>query len=155
MNRIDNQTAEIRFDGRVAVVTGAGRALGRAHAMLLAERGAKVIVNDFGGGPDGAGGDTSVAQTVVAEIVARGGEAVANTGDVSNQSDAHAMVAAAIDNYGRVEIVINNAGIMTVHDFASLPLEALRRQLEVHVVGAFNVTQQGGRISSISNTAAW
>jgi NAD(P)-dependent dehydrogenase (short-subunit alcohol dehydrogenase family) len=83
-----------------------------------------------------------VAQTVVAEIFARGGEAVANTGDVSNQSDAQAMVAAAIDNYGRVDIVINNAGIMTVNDFASLPLEALRRQLEVHVVGAFNVTQQ-------------
>jgi NAD(P)-dependent dehydrogenase (short-subunit alcohol dehydrogenase family) len=93
-------TSEIRFDGRVAVVTGAGRALGRAHAMLLAERGAKVVVNDFGGAPDGAGGDTSVAQTVVAEIVARGGEAVADTGDVSNQSDAQAMVAAAIDNYG-------------------------------------------------------
>jgi NAD(P)-dependent dehydrogenase (short-subunit alcohol dehydrogenase family) len=104
---------EIRFDGRVAVVTGAGRALGRAHAMLLAERGAKVVVNDFGGGPDGAGGDTSVAQTVVAEIVARGGDAVANTGDVSNQSDAQAMVAATIDNYGLVDIVINNAGIMT------------------------------------------
>jgi NAD(P)-dependent dehydrogenase (short-subunit alcohol dehydrogenase family) len=142
MKRLDNQAAEIRFDGRVAVVTGAGRALGRAHAMLLAARGAKVVVNDFGGGPDGAGGDTSVAQTVVAEIVARGGEAVANTGDVSNQSDAHAMVAAAIDNYGRVDIVINNAGIMTVHDFASLPVEVLWRHLEVHVVGAFNVTQQ-------------
>jgi NAD(P)-dependent dehydrogenase (short-subunit alcohol dehydrogenase family) len=134
--------AQIRFDGRVAIVTGAGRALGRAHAMLLAERGAKVIVNDFGGRPDGGGGDTSVAQTVVAEIVARGGEAAANTGDVSNQSDARGMVAAAIDNYGRVDIVINNAGIMTVNDFASLPLEALRRQLEVHIVGAFNVTQQ-------------
>jgi NAD(P)-dependent dehydrogenase (short-subunit alcohol dehydrogenase family) len=133
---------EIRFDGRVAVVTGAGRALGRAHAMLLAERGAKVVVNDFGGGVDGAGGDTSVAQAVVAEIVARGGEAVANTGDVSKQSDAQAMVAAAIDNYGRVDIVINNAGILTVSDFASLSLEALRRHLEVHVVGAFNVTQQ-------------
>src|SRR5258705_14021434 len=66
---------EVRFDGRVAVVTGAGRALGRAHAMLLAERGARVVVNDFGGGPDGAGGDTSVAHTVVAEIVDRGGEA--------------------------------------------------------------------------------
>src|SRR5882762_10325268 len=142
MKRIDNQTAEIRFDGRVAVVTGAGRALGRAHAMLLAARGAKVVVNDFGGGPDGAGGDTSVAQTVVDEIVAKGGEAVANTGDVSNQSDAHAMVAAAIDDYGRVDVVINNAGIMTVNDFASLPLEALQRELGVHIVGAFNVTQQ-------------
>ena len=134
--------SEIRFDGRVAVVTGAGRSLGRAHAMLLAARGAKVVVNDFGGKPDGTGGDTSVAQAVVAEIVARGGEAVANTGDISNQSDAKAMVAAAIDNYGRIDIVINNAGIMTVNDFASLPLEAFQRELEVHIIGAFNVTQQ-------------
>ena len=133
---------EIRFDGRVAIVTGAGRALGRAHAMLLAERGAKVVVNDFGGKPDGTGGDDWVAQAVVAEIVARGGKAVANTGDVSNQSDAHAIVAAAINHYGRIDIVINNAGILTVKDFASMSLDALRRQLEVHVVGAFNVTQQ-------------
>jgi NAD(P)-dependent dehydrogenase (short-subunit alcohol dehydrogenase family) len=136
------KTSELRFDGRVAIVTGAGRALGRAHAMLLADRGAKVVVNDFGGRPDGGGGDTSVAQSVVAEIVARGGEAVANTGDVSNQSDAQAMVAAAIGNYGRVDIVINNAGIFTVDDFESLTLDALQRELAVHIVGAFNVTQQ-------------
>jgi NAD(P)-dependent dehydrogenase (short-subunit alcohol dehydrogenase family) len=110
--------------------------------MQLAERGAKVVVNDLGGAVDGSGSDASVAQTVVDEIVARGGAAVADTGDVSNQSDAQAMVAAAINNYGRVDIVINNAGIMTVNDFVSLPIEAFRRHFEVHVVGSFNVTQQ-------------
>src|SRR5258705_12600704 len=135
-------TSEIRFDGGVAIVTGAGRALGRAHAMLLADRGAKVVVNDFGGRQDGGGGDTSVAESVVAEIVARGGEAVADTGDVSNQSDAQARGAAAIGNFGRVDIVINNAGIFTVDDFESLTLDALQRELAVHIVGAFNVTQQ-------------
>jgi NAD(P)-dependent dehydrogenase (short-subunit alcohol dehydrogenase family) len=133
--------SELRFDGRVAVVTGAGRALGRAHALLLAERGASVLVNDLGTERDGSGADASLASAVAQEIVDLGGQAVANNGDVGDPEAAHAMVAAAVERFGRLDVVINNAGIMTHDDFGSVPLEQFERTMRVNLGGAFNVTQ--------------
>src|SRR5690349_22546462 len=101
-----------RFDGRVAVVTGAGRGIGRAHALLLAARGAQVVVNDLGGSMAGEGADQAPAQAVVQEIVTAGGEAVADAHDVSTPEGAQAIVDAAVDRFGRIDIVVNNAGII-------------------------------------------
>jgi NAD(P)-dependent dehydrogenase (short-subunit alcohol dehydrogenase family) len=132
---------ELRFDGRVAIVTGAGRGLGRAHALLLADRGAKVVVVDVGGATDGTGADPAPAVEVVREIADRGGEAIACTDSVTDHEAMQAMVASAVATFGRVDAVVNNAGILTVDDFATLPLEVFQRHLQVHLVGAFNVTQ--------------
>src|SRR3954463_4977609 len=98
-------------EGRVALVTGAGRGIGREHALLLARHGAKVVVNDLGGGGGGAGEDLSPAQSVVDEIVAGGGEAIVDGGDVADFGAAEAMVARAIEAFGRLDVVVNNAGI--------------------------------------------
>lgn len=132
---------DLRFDGRVALVTGAGRALGRAHAMLLAERGAKVVVNDLGGSPEGIGNDSSPADSVVREITDLGGEAIANADSVADPAGAQAMVAAAVERFGRLDIVINNAGILTVDPFPDVDLDVYQRHLSVHLVGSFNVTK--------------
>jgi NAD(P)-dependent dehydrogenase (short-subunit alcohol dehydrogenase family) len=132
--------AELRFDGRVAVVTGAGRAIGRAHALLLAERGAKVVVNTRAA----AAGTTphpSSAHEVAREIVERGGEAIANIADVADPAAARSIVADALAAFDRIDIVINNAGILTSDDFETMPLEVLRRHIDVHLAGALNVTQ--------------
>ncbi|MFT4234576.1 MAG: SDR family NAD(P)-dependent oxidoreductase, partial [Microbacterium sp.] len=102
---------ELRFDGRVAIVTGAARGLGRAHAQLLAERGAKVVVNDVGGSKEGVGSDAAPAITAAEEIVAAGGEAVADVHSVATEEGCHAIVETAIREFGRVDIVVNNAGI--------------------------------------------
>lgn len=104
--------SELRFDGRVAVVTGAGGGLGKAYALLLASRGAKVVVNDLGGTFDGEGADSTPAQKVVDEIKAAGGEAVANYESVSEWENAQKIIQAAIDTYGKIDILINNAGIL-------------------------------------------
>jgi len=101
---------EMRFDGRVAVITGAGRGLGRSYALLLAERGAKVVVNDLGGALRGDGPDTSVAQQVVDEIEAAGGEAIANADSVATPEGGKAIVQAALDTWGRIDALIHNAG---------------------------------------------
>ncbi|MER5185254.1 SDR family NAD(P)-dependent oxidoreductase [Streptomyces sp. NPDC002896] len=130
--------SELRFDGRVAVITGAGRGIGRAHARLLAERGAKVVVNDLGGSMEGEGADAGPAQSVVEEIVAAGGEAVADTHDVSTREGGQAIIDTAIDAFGRIDIVVNNAGIIRYGGLPEVALANLEAHLDVHLVGSFN-----------------
>jgi NAD(P)-dependent dehydrogenase (short-subunit alcohol dehydrogenase family) len=130
--------SEFSFEGRVAVVTGAGRGIGRAHARLLAERGAKVVVNDLGGSMEGEGVDKGPAQSVAEEIVAAGGDAVADISDVSTQAGGQAIVDAAVDRYGRIDILVNNAGIIRWGGLPEVDLENLERHLAVHLIGSFN-----------------
>lgn len=129
---------DIRFDGQVAVVTGAGRGLGRAYALLLAERGASVVVNDLGSSMEGEGSDTGPAQSVVDEIVAAGGSAVADTHDVSTQEGAEAIIASAIASFGRIDVLVNNAGIVKYGGLPEVDVENLERHLDVHLIGSFN-----------------
>ncbi|MGW6523802.1 SDR family NAD(P)-dependent oxidoreductase [Streptomyces sp. NPDC054962] len=130
--------SEFSFEGRVAVVTGAGRGIGRAHARLLAERGAKVVVNDLGGSMEGDGSDTGPAQRVVGEIVAAGGEAVADTNDISVPAGGQAVIDSAIEHYGRIDVLVNNAGIIRWAGLPEVDAENLERHLAVHLVGSFN-----------------
>jgi NAD(P)-dependent dehydrogenase (short-subunit alcohol dehydrogenase family) len=132
--------AQVDLDGRVAVVTGAGGGLGRSHALVLASRGAKVVVNDLGGSRDGSGAGSDMADAVVAEIVADGGEAVANYDSVATVEGGRAIVASAVDTFGRIDIVVNNAGILRDSSFLKLDADALDLVLKVHLYGAFNVT---------------
>lgn len=126
-----------RFDGRVAVVTGAGRGLGRAYARLLADRGARVVVNDLGGSMDGTGADAGPAVNAAAEIVAAGGEAIADTSDVASPAGAQALVDAAVERYGRLDVLVTNAGIMRWASFPDVDADDLERHLAVHVTGSF------------------
>ena len=130
--------SDFRFDGRVAVVTGAGRGIGRAHAHLLAERGAKVVVNDLGGSMAGEGSDVKPAQSVVDEITATGGSAVADPNDVSTQAGAEAIIRSALDAFGRIDVVVNNAGIIKYGGLPDVDLESVERHLDVHLLGSFN-----------------
>ena len=130
----------IRFDGRVALVTGAGTGLGRAHALGLAQRGAKVVVNDLGTGPDGAGRSSKEAEAVVAEIKAAGGDAIANGADVTSESDVAEMVATAMDTWGRIDVLVNNAGILRDKTFAKMSLADFRKVVDVHLMGSATVT---------------
>jgi NAD(P)-dependent dehydrogenase (short-subunit alcohol dehydrogenase family) len=132
---------ELRFDGRVAVVTGGGRGIGRAHAILLAQRGARVVVNDLGGGPFGGGSSSEPAQKTVAEIRRLGGEAVANDGDVTIAADAAALVELALERFGRLDIVVNNAGIDRFVPFAEMTRALFDEMLAVHLGGSFEVTR--------------
>jgi 3-hydroxyacyl-CoA dehydrogenase/3a,7a,12a-trihydroxy-5b-cholest-24-enoyl-CoA hydratase len=129
---------ELRYDGRVAIVTGSGNGLGRAHALLLGSRGAKVVVNDLGGGMHGGGSDTRAAQKVVDEIKAAGGEAIANYDSVENGD---AIIKTALDAYGKVDIVINNAGILRDVSFQKMTDEDWDAIYRVHVLGAYKVTK--------------
>ena len=129
------------FDGRVAIVTGAGGGLGRCHALELAKRGGKVVVNDLGGAMDGTGGSSAAAEGVVAEIKAAGGEAIANGGSVSDRAGAQSMVDDAMAAWGRVDIVINNAGILRDKSFAKMELDDFQTVLDVHLMGSVNVTR--------------
>jgi short-subunit dehydrogenase len=128
------------FEGRVVVVTGAGRGIGRGHARLLAARGARVVVNDLGGSIGGSGTDAGPAAEVVAEITAAGGEAVADTGDVSDPGAAAAMIATAVERFGRIDALVNNAGIVRWAGPAEADADNLARHLAVHVAGSFNTT---------------
>ncbi len=150
------------YDGKVAVITGAGGGLGRQHALFLAARGALVVVNDLGGAVDGGGSDASAAQKVVDEIRASGGEAVANHESVSTPVGGESIIQTAIDAYGRVDIVINNAGILRDKSFHNMTADLVDSVIEVHLKGAFNVTrpawihmrEQGyGRVISTSSAA--
>ena len=125
------------LEGRVAIVTGAGRGLGRAHALKLAEHGAKVVVNDLGSSASGEGTDQTPAQEVVAAIEALGGQAVVNTSDVSNWDDAQAMVRQAIDTFGRLDILVNNAGILRDRMLVNMSEDEWDLVVKVHLKGAF------------------
>jgi NAD(P)-dependent dehydrogenase (short-subunit alcohol dehydrogenase family) len=129
----------LRFDGRVAVVTGAGRGLGREYAMLLAARGARVVVNDVGTGIDGQGASRSPAHAVAEEIRAGGGEAVADVHDVADTAAARALVAAALEQWGRLDVLVNNAGISILRPLEELSDEECRRVLDTHLGGTLNM----------------
>lgn len=130
-----------RFDGKVAIVTGAGGGLGRCHALELARRGCKLVVNDLGGAVDGTGGSSEAAAQVVAEIEAEGGEAIANGGSVSDRAGAQSMVDAAVQRWGRVDVLINNAGVLRDKSFHKMELDDFQFVLDVHLMGSVNVTR--------------
>ena len=132
---------EVRFDDRVAVITGAGGGLGRAHALLLASRGAKIVVNDLGGAFDGTGSDSTAAQKVCDEIKAAGGEAVPNYDSVSDWDSAQNIIKTAIDNFGRIDILINNAGILRDKSLLKMTKEDWDLVLAVHLSGTFFCTK--------------
>jgi NAD(P)-dependent dehydrogenase (short-subunit alcohol dehydrogenase family) len=126
----------ISFVDQVAIVTGAGGGLGRCHALELARRGAKVVVNDLGGSMDGSGGSSEAAESVVAEIKALGGEAIANGGSVSDRAGAQSMVDDAMNAWGRVDVLINNAGILRDKSFSKMTLDDFEMVVNVHLLGA-------------------
>ena len=131
----------IRYDGKVAIVTGAGQGLGRSHAIELAKRGAKVVINDLGGAKDGTGGSSEAALAVVAEIEALGGEAIANGANVANYDEVEAMVKQTVDQWGRVDILVNNAGILRDKSFPKGGLDDFKLVLDVHLMGTVNCTK--------------
>ncbi len=131
---------DIRFDGRVAIVTGAGTGLGRSHALGLAARGAKLVINDLGAATDGSGRSGDAASQVVDEIRAAGGEAVAHGADVSDEGEVRDMVEKTMAQWGRVDIVVNNAGILRDKSFAKMTMADFRKVVDVHLIGSANVT---------------
>ena len=151
------------LDGKVAIVTGAGGGLGRSHALLLAHEGAAVVVNDLGGDRHGAGGGTSMADGVVAEIEAAGGKACAHYGSVTDSEAAAGMVKTAVDTFGRLDILINNAGILRDRSFKKMSDEEWDSVIDVHLRGTYLVTKhawqqmldqaEGGRIIMTSSTS--
>lgn len=154
--------ADLGYDGKVAVITGAGGGLGRSHALELAKRGALIVVNDLGGSVDGQGGSHTAAQQVVDEIVAAGGEAVANYDTVATAEGGQSIIQTALDSFGRIDIVINNAGILRDAAFKNMTPELLEPVIDVHLKGAFYVThaawqhmreQNYGRIVNTSSAA--
>jgi NAD(P)-dependent dehydrogenase (short-subunit alcohol dehydrogenase family) len=153
---------DMRFDGRVCVITGAGGGLGRSHALELARRGGRIVVNDLGGSLDGSGASSSAAQRVVDEIKEAGGEAVANYDSVATAEGGRAIVQAAVNAFGRVDVVVNNAGILRDKAFHKMDAAMIDAVIDVHLKGAFYVSQpafalmreQGyGRIISTSSAS--
>ena len=149
-----------RLEGKVAIVTGAGRGIGRGEALLLAQEGARVIVNDFGGSTAGEGGDATPAEEVVAEIKKMGGEALPNAGNVASMADGEAMVKQAMDTWGRLDILVNNAGILRDRIIFNMTEEEWDAVIAVHLKGHFTITrfasivmrqQRGGRIVNTSS----
>ncbi len=130
----------IRFDDQVALVTGAGGGLGRCHALELAARGAKVIVNDLGGSVDGSGSG-SAAQDVVAEIEAAGGVALADTTNITDEAGVNAMVQTVMDKWGRIDVLINNAGILRDKTFSKMETDNFNMVMDVHLMGTYNCTR--------------
>ncbi|WIA62588.1 SDR family NAD(P)-dependent oxidoreductase [Stenotrophomonas sp. BIO128-Bstrain] len=154
---------EISFENKVIVVTGSGRGLGRAYAVEFARRGAKVVINDFGGSRVGEGSSTTPAEEAVAELLALGAEAVANYDDISQEAGAANLIKAAIDAFGRIDVIVNNAGIAGGWPLLESPNELFERFWRVHLLGSVNVTraawpyfikQGGGRVVNITSEAA-
>jgi NAD(P)-dependent dehydrogenase (short-subunit alcohol dehydrogenase family) len=143
--------ADLGFDGKVAIITGAGGGLGRSHALELAKRGALVVVNDLGGSSDGVGHSETAAQKVVDEIKAAGGEAVANYDSVATPEGGANIVKTAVDTFGTVHIIINNAGILRDTSFKNMTPDQLNPVLDVHLRGAFFVTQPAWQIMRDQN----
>lgn len=141
----------IRFDGQVAIVTGAGGGLGREHALALAARGAKVVVNDLGAARDGSGGSATAAEAVVAEIEAAGGEAMANAASVTDAAAVEAMVAEVMARWGRIDILVNNAGILRDKSFAKMDLADFQLVMDVHLMGAVHCTKAVWEIMRTQN----
>jgi NAD(P)-dependent dehydrogenase (short-subunit alcohol dehydrogenase family) len=141
----------IRFDGKVAIVTGAGNGLGRAHALGLAARGAKVVINDLGAQRDGTGGSSEAAEKVVAEIKAQGGEAIPNGANVTDEAAVNAMVAEAMRKWGRIDILVNNAGILRDKSFAKMDLADFRAVIDVHLWGSVVCTKAVWEIMRAQN----
>lgn len=133
--------SDIRFDGRTAIVTGAGAGLGRSHALELARRGANVVVNDLGGAVDGTGGSVSAAQAVVKEIEAAGGRAIAHGANVAKADEVADMVAEAVKAFDKVDILVNNAGILRDKSFSKMELDDFRTVVEVHLMGSMICTK--------------
>ena len=131
----------VEFENRVAIVTGAGGGLGRSHALALAARGVKVVVNDLGGSVDGTGGGATMADNVVAEIIAAGGEAIANGANVTNEDEVQAMVDAAITKWGKVDILVNNAGILRDKSFSKMEVADWDLVVAVHLKGSMLCTK--------------
>ena len=142
---------KIDFKNRVAIVTGAGQGLGRSHAIALAARGAKVVVNDLGGAADGTGGSISPAQEVVDTIIAAGGEAIVNGANVAKMDDVQAMVKQAMDKWGRIDILVNNAGILRDKSFVKMELSDFELVLDVHLMGSVNCTKAVWEIMRAQN----
>src|SRR5690606_15639431 len=151
-----------KLEGKVAIVTGAGRGIGREIALLLAKEGAKVVVNDLGGGPDGVGNDVQVADKVVQEIREAGGEAVANYDSVAEFENGQKMVQQALDAFGRLDIVVNNAGIVRDRMIFNMTEEEWDAVIQVHLKGSFNLTraaapifkqQKSGRFINFTSTS--
>jgi NAD(P)-dependent dehydrogenase (short-subunit alcohol dehydrogenase family) len=143
--------SEIRFDDRVAIITGAGGGLGKTYALELGRRGAKVVVNDLGGAADGTGSGTSMADLTVKEIEEAGGTAVANYDSVATPEGGEAIVQTALDNFGQVDIVVNNAGILRDKSFAKMTPAELEIVLDVHLKGGFFVSQPAFRAMKEKN----
>ena len=141
----------IDLTGRVAIVTGAGGGLGRAHALLLARRGAKLVVNDLGGGTGGGKGLPTAAEAVANEIVAAGGEAIANAASVADREQVQAMVAEAMERWGRVDILVNNAGILRDKTFAKMDMDDFRAVIDVHLMGSVYCTKAVWEIMRAQN----
>ncbi|EFC86252.1 SDR family NAD(P)-dependent oxidoreductase [Parafrankia sp. EUN1f] len=133
--------SELRFDGRVAVITGAGRGLGRAYALLLGSLGAKIVVNDLGGSMRGDGVDSGPADEVVKEIIAAGGEAVASVDSVATAEGGQAIIQTALDHYGRIDVLIHNAGTVRYATLTEMTYEDFDSVLDVHLRGAFHVVR--------------
>ena len=143
--------ADVSFENRVAIVTGAGNGLGKAYALELGKRGAKVVVNDLGGAVDGSGSANSPADDVVNEIIENGGEAVANYDSVATKDGGESIVQTAIDSFGTVDAVINNAGILRDKSFANMTEEEFSLIIEVHLKGTYYVTQPAFKIMKENN----
>ncbi len=143
--------SDIRFDGKVAIVTGAGGGLGRQHALELAKRGAKVVVNDLGGSMDGSGGSSEAAQKVVAEIEAAGGEAIANGSSVTDDAGVKLMVEQAMNKWGRIDILIANAGVLRDKSFSKMEIADFEFVLNVHLMGTMKPVKAVWEIMKAQN----
>jgi NAD(P)-dependent dehydrogenase (short-subunit alcohol dehydrogenase family) len=147
----ETRMADIRFDGKVAIVTGAGGGLGRQHALELARRGARVVVNDLGGAMDGSGGSSDAARSVVGEIKAAGGEALANGSSVTDDAGVALMIQHAMDAWGRIDILVANAGVLRDKSFSKMEIADFDFVLDVHLLGTVKPTKAVWEIMKAQN----